>query len=126
MTPGSADAVRAPVASVANKSSVERVLEHLRSTNSSQDPAFDSVRDPAEMARIIGSYAGELHALQVSVARAAAYIWVRFHRKHAARDLLFRIQLDPGPGRGDQQAPKVLPNPADRRKDGVPDANAQL
>jgi hypothetical protein len=114
---------RRTIASVANQSSVERVLEHLRNANPSQDPTFDSVRDPAEMARIIGSYAGELQAVQVSVARAAAYIWVRFHRKHAARDLLFRIQPEAVSRPG---APKVLTDTVDRRKDGVPDADRPL
>lgn len=118
---------RQTVASVANQSSVERVLDHLRHASPSQDPTFDSVRDPAEMSRIIGSYAAELQAVQVSVARAASYIWVRFFRKHAARDLLFRIQSEIGPRPQQPSGPaKVLSDPVDRRKEGVSDANAPL
>jgi len=118
---------RRTVASIANKSSVEVVLGHMRSTNPSQDPTFDSVRDPVEMSRIIGSYAGELQAAHVSVARAATFIWVRFHRKHAARDLLFRIQPDPALDHlGQPRNAKVLPEPADRRKDSVSDASTPL
>jgi hypothetical protein len=115
---------RRAIASVARTSSVKQVLEHLRQANPSQDPTFDSVRDPDEISRIISSYALELVAARVSIARAANYIWVRFHRKQWERDLLFRIHpLSRAVSPSNVQVPsKVLPETADRRKDGVSNA----
>jgi hypothetical protein len=115
------------IACVATESSVRKLLYELRRANPILDPAFDTVHDPAEMARIVCSYAVELRATRVTAARAADYIWVRFHRKDAARDLLFRILPEashrtPVPPAG----AKAIPTSVDRRKDGVSDAATPL
>lgn len=115
------------IACVATESSVRQLLCDLRRTDPALDPTFDTVHDPAEMARIVCSYSVELRATAVNAVRAADFIWVRFHRKDSVRDLLFRILPEtshrtPAP----PAAAKAIPTSADRRKDGVSDAATPL
>jgi len=114
------------VACVASGKAIGQVLDELRRTASWEDPCFENVRDPREMTAAICSYAEHLRARRISVARAAAFLWVRFHGLRSARDLLFRIlqatpQEPPDLARDFPSAPL---DSADPGKDGVPDASS--
>src|SRR5207245_10636577 len=78
------------VACVATASAIARLLDQLRRTAAREETSFDTVRDPREVTSTICSYASELQASRISIARAAAYLWVRFHRSGSSLDLLFR------------------------------------
>lgn len=111
------------IACVADESAVASLLEQLHRGPSESVSSFDTMREPREIAWTIRSFAGEYQASQITLARASAYIWVRFASAHLTRDLLFRIR--PGPQQLASAASfssKALSAPADRRKDGVSDA----
>jgi hypothetical protein len=116
------------LSSVAVASAVARVLDDLRRHAAKEETCFDTIRDPQEMTWIICSYADELKAAKISLARASGFIWVRFHRRKSARDLLFRISpaatptfFEKSPGRA-----KGFAVSADTGKDGVSDACTSL
>jgi hypothetical protein len=113
------------LACVATDSSVAAVLDNLRRASSGNETCFETIRDPREITRTICSYAGEVRASRVSMARVAGYLWIRFHKGSSSRDLLFRLYSVPlsvstnslssvslGPA-------KENPASADVRKDGV-------
>lgn len=62
------------------------------------------------------SYAEHLQAHRVSVARAAAFLWVRFHGSRSARDLLFRVLpgSQPEPSDLTREIPNAFQVSADR------------
>lgn len=110
------------IACVAAESAIDRELAWIRRHRAVEEPCFDTVRDSVEMARIVGSYSDVLRARRIAVARVAAHIWVRFHCRHAVRDLLFRAAPgSPSPERSPVPAKAFLAQ-ADTRKDGVSDA----
>jgi hypothetical protein len=116
------------IACAADEAAVSKVLEELRRTSSLTETSFDTMRDPREIATTIRNYAGEYHASRITIARASAYLWVRFSSSSQfSRDLLFRIRPEPEPSRlPSPAASKVFLNDADRRDDGVPDAAEPL
>lgn len=109
---------------VATGTAIHAQLERFRKLTSGNDTSFDSVRESHEMTWTICNYAVELHAKRLVLARAGAYIWVRFFRAEAARDLLFRILPDNHPNFADRPPalPKVFSDSADDRKGRVSDA----
>jgi hypothetical protein len=109
------------VACVSSASAIAHFLEHLRRTAPREEASFDTVRDPRDMAATISNYAEELQATRISLARAAAYLWVRFHRNRSSRDLLFRVLPEPPFTFSDRLCglPKAFPVSADKGKDGV-------
>lgn len=114
------------IACVSPDSLVREALEKLRRLDAGTEISFDTVRDPAEMAATICSYAVQMDARRIKTVRAGSYIWVAFFRKDARRELLFRV---PG-ARTDEMAvsrERVKGNSgsADSGKDGVPDANKE-
>jgi hypothetical protein len=113
---------------VAPSSAVDAQLEQFRKLTSGNDTSFDTVRESSEMTWTICNYATELKAKRLALARAGAYIWVRFFSDRSARDLLFRILPD-NPGilvdRSSSRA-KAFPASADGRKGGVSDASIPL
>jgi hypothetical protein len=114
---------------VAPGSAVTDSLSQLRRRAERTETIFDSIRDAREMSWTICNYAGELRAARVAIARVTAHIWVRFYRREASRDLLFRVLPESGAGFPNQRAsgrPKVSQASADTRKDGVPDAAEPL
>jgi len=113
------------VACMAPKSAVAQLLDHRRATNP-PETSFDTVRDPGEITYTICSYAQELRASRVAIARVTAHIWVRFYRKDANRDLLFRILPDHCSKLTHLPPAKAFSVPADNRKDGVSDATLPL
>ena len=117
------------VACAANESTISAVLAQFRQHSDSAETCFETVRDPREMSLIIASYAAELRAVQIALVRTATYIWVRFHRKDAKRDLLFHIAPENRSPAIDSPAAKstnVQPISADIRKEGVSDASGSL
>jgi hypothetical protein len=113
------------VACVAEETAVGKVLEELQRGAAQAESSFDTMRDPREIAWTIRSYAGEYRASHIALARASAYLWVRFACGPGSRDLLFRLRsaADSVPG---PYSPKVFPDPADKRKDGVSNAAGPL
>jgi hypothetical protein len=111
------------IACVADETAVAKVLEELHRGAGEAESSFDTMRDPREIAWTIRSYAGEYRASQIAVARASAYVWVRFASRRLTRDLLFRIRSATEQlASTSSSALKVLSNPADRGADGVPHA----
>ncbi len=113
---------------VANGSAVQTKLEQFRRLTSANDTSFDTVRESPEMTWTICNYATELKAKRLVLARAGAYVWVRFFKAKAARDLLFRILPDNHPNFIERSSArtKALSVPADGRKGGVSDASIPL
>ena len=109
---------------VASESAIDERIARLRRLRAGEEPCFDSIRDPIEMARIIASYSGALHSRRFAVARVASHVWVRFQCQRSVRDLLFRIAGAPSPGAAERFAPdaKAFLFSADTRKDGVSNA----
>lgn len=116
------------VACAANESTISTVLAQFRLHSPGEETCFETVRDPREMMLIICSYAAELRALHIALVRTSTYIWVRFHRKDAKRDLLFHIAAETKPPALEPGANKTNPLPvsADIRKEGVSDASGLL
>jgi len=112
------------IACVANETAVDKVLEELRRCTAITETSFDTMRDPREIVRTIRNYAAEYRASRITLARASTYLWVRFTANgQVSRDLLFRIRPEPDSSRfPSPSVPKVFPDIADSRKDGVPDA----
>jgi hypothetical protein len=116
------------VACMAPQSAVTHLLAQLRAADRSEI-SFDTLRDPFDIASTICSYAQELRAAQIAIARATSHIWVRFFRRDANRDLLFRILPDHCSTLAQSPAappPKAFRFPADNRKDGVSNAPLPL
>jgi hypothetical protein len=113
---------------VAPGAAIQSQLEQFRKLTSSNITTFDSVRESPEMTLTICNYAAELQASRLVLARAGAYIWVRFFRAASSRDLLFRILPDPSAsfvGRSPVRA-KAFAASADDGKGGVSDASLPL
>jgi hypothetical protein len=112
------------IACVSPDSLVREALENLRRHDTGAEICFDTVRDAGEMAATICNYAIQMEAQRIKTVRAGAYIWVGFFRKHARRDLLFRV---PGAGVAAAGRERIKGNSAaaDNRKDGVSDAETQ-
>jgi len=113
------------VACVSTESSVNLALEMLRRHGSSHEICFDSVHEPLEIAAAICSYAAQLSARRLKVVRAGGYVWAALFRGEVRRDLLFRA---PAPQQFRPREPqgtgiKDIPSIADKRRDGVYDAN---
>lgn len=116
------------IACAADETAIAKVLEELRRGAALTETSFDTMRDPREIARTIANYAAEYRASRIALARASAYLWVRFSASSQfSRDLLFRIRQEPDFSRAPSPpGAKVLPDPADSRRDGVPDAAEPL
>jgi hypothetical protein len=111
---------------VAPETRIATLLNSLRLQSEKSEIAFDTVREPREIARIICNYTIELQATRIAISRVSSHIWVRFFSREMARDLLFRIlqvnssspHMEPLP-----QRPKAFTRSADSIKDGVTDAS---
>jgi len=112
---------------VAAASAVQQQLERFRKLASGSSTTFDTVRDSAEIARTICNYAIELHPQRIVIARAGAFIWVRFFGSQSSRDLLFRVLSENSakPLERPSERAKAFAVSADGRKVGVSHAAAQ-
>jgi hypothetical protein len=117
------------LACVASGSAITELLAVLRRSTDRPESSFDTIRDPQEIARIICNYADELQATRIAIARVTAHIWVRFFRRTAIRDLLFRVFLAKSSALSSGVSPgaaKAFLPFADTGKDGVPNAAEPL
>jgi hypothetical protein len=114
--------------SVAPAPAVQMRLEQLRRFSSGNSTCFDTVRESPEMTWTICNYATELGAARVVLARAGAFVWVRFFRTGPARDLLFRVlpESQTNPLKQSSVRTKASAIAADGRKGGVSDASLPL
>lgn len=113
---------------VAPGDAVQTQLEQFRRLTSGNNTSFDTVRESAEMTWTICNYATELQAKRLILARAGAYIWVRFFPAKATRDLLFRILPDNHVHFSERSSAraKAFPVSADGGKGGVSHASLPL
>jgi len=109
------------IACVSRESAIKECLEWLRRKSETTGIVFDTVRDPAEMAATICSYAAQLDIRTLKVVRAAGYLWVAFFRNGVRRDLLFRLRTSSG-----AETTKAVAAPADIRRDGVSKSGEEL
>ena len=75
----------------------ETLRQSLRSPGprTLQEVIFDHISDVSEFARIVSSYASEMKAVEVRLARCEPHIWVRLLRAvQPALDLIVRSPLD--------------------------------
>jgi hypothetical protein len=116
------------VACASNESTIAAVLAQFRQHTEREETCFETVRDPREMSWTICSYATELRAVRIALVRTPTYIWVRFYRRNAKRDLLFHIASELKSAGAEQVSGRanVLSTSADIRKDGVSDASGPL
>jgi hypothetical protein len=113
---------------VARESAVGEALEQFRRRSAGNEICFDTVRDPAEIAATICSYAAQMDIREVKVVPAGGCLWVAFFRKSVRRDLLFRVPSADPARTGEPLLPqiKALPNIDDMRRDGVAGAALPL
>lgn len=105
---------------VATEASVLSALESMAPAADREEISFDTLRDPRDITSTVRSYAHELRADRVAIVRAGCFLWTRFHRRAAPRDLLFRM-FSSQDSKAEQFPPlsKASSNSADTRKDGV-------
>jgi hypothetical protein len=80
-------------ACVIGESLINRELESMRRSVEAEI-VFDSAQSSTEMARICCSYALQLRANHMRLARCGHYLWTRFRRPTGAFDLLFRSSIE--------------------------------
>jgi hypothetical protein len=103
---------------VARESAVHEALEQFRKCSAGTEICFDTIRDPAEIAATICSYATQMDIRELKVVPAGGYLWVALFRKDQRRDLLFRVPGAPAVQPVLEQI-KAFPEIADMRRDGV-------
>ncbi|HTP69341.1 MAG TPA: hypothetical protein VMJ35_10600 [Dongiaceae bacterium] len=82
------------LACVARESVIKESLELLRKPLEESEIRFDTMRDPAEIASTICSYAGQMDVRRVTLVRAVGYLWAALFHDGVRRDLLFRVSED--------------------------------
>ena len=82
-------------ACVVSDQAMNRLLSKVRPSDKDSTHTFENVVEPAEMARIVASYAGRLSATEVKLTECGPYIWVRLHADRKDSDLVFRVQSQP-------------------------------
>lgn len=97
---------------VATHSSVSAALESVAALAPREEIVFDTLRDPRGVTAAIASYAEELRSEKLILARAGAFLWTRFFRANAPRDLLFRILLPHNPSLEQSRLPTNVNSPS--------------
>jgi len=73
-------------------STLQENLQILARHRGANDVVFDRVKDTAECAHIIGSYAAKVGAQEVRLARCGGYTWIRLERlRQEAVNLLLQV-----------------------------------
>jgi hypothetical protein len=75
---------------IVSESELLDALEALRRGENDLGTVFDTGFDPAEMARTTRSYARQVGATEVWMARSGRFIWTRLQKPEECKDLLFR------------------------------------
>jgi hypothetical protein len=76
---------------IISESALARALERLHCISSEPATVFESPLEPREMARTTRSYASQVSAQEISVARAGSYLWIRLQTPQYPKDILFQI-----------------------------------
>jgi len=75
---------------IVSESALRKAFEQLQGRTTAAATVFDSVLDVREMARTTRSYASQLSAQDVKMARTGAFIWIRLHSGPSSKDILFQ------------------------------------
>lgn len=76
-------------------SALQKALRALAQRQGRSDAVFDRMEDPAECARIIGSYAAHVEAEEVRLATCGQHIWIRLERlRRETVNLVLRAPRD--------------------------------
>ncbi|MBZ5659234.1 MAG: hypothetical protein LAO08_02400 [Acidobacteriia bacterium] len=75
---------------VVSESELLSALDSLRHTESEPATVFDSPTSPVEMARTTRSYARQVDATDVWIARSGRFIWIRLQTLMEPKDILFQ------------------------------------
>lgn len=79
---------------VAGRTAIAFLLERLRQQSRPSEVQFGPLHDPAEMARIAGSYIVRLGAEEIRVRRLGSLIWLRLRVRSAGVNVLFRLNSE--------------------------------
>jgi hypothetical protein len=75
---------------IVSESELLSALESLRHSEAEPATVFDSPSEPLEMARTTRSYARQLDATDVWIARSGKFIWIRLLTSKEPKDILFQ------------------------------------
>jgi hypothetical protein len=75
---------------IVSESDLAGALAAFRSLASAPTTVFESPNEPLEMARTTRSYAWQVGAKQVWVARSGQFIWIRMQTEQENKDILFQ------------------------------------
>ncbi len=73
-----------------SRSAFKEAIQKLPARQGARETSFESVTEPAEMARIITGYARRCSSDELRVNSSGEYIWARLLRRHGEFNLLFR------------------------------------
>jgi hypothetical protein len=76
---------------IARESSLQQVLEAIRSFPRPPEIMIDNTRDPLEMAQTLRSYVAAKTAEQVRIVKCEAYIWAQLEKSSQPTNVLFRL-----------------------------------
>ncbi len=79
---------------IVSESDLSGALATMRPLVGAPTAVFESPSEPLEMARTTSSYAWQLKADDVRVARSGRFIWIRMETAQGAKDLLFQAPSD--------------------------------
>lgn len=75
---------------IVSESELTGALALLRPLAAAPTAVFESPNEPLEMARTTRSYAWQVGARNVSVARSGQFIWIRMQTEQENKDILFQ------------------------------------
>jgi hypothetical protein len=75
---------------IVSESDLLGALESFRPLASAPTAVFENSNEPLEMARTTRSYAWQLGARDVWVARSGRFIWIRMQTQQEYKDILFQ------------------------------------
>jgi len=78
------------IACMGAESEVNQALEEWQRRCVESEICFDTVREAWEIAETVCSYAAQLNAKQIKLARAGAFLWAAYFGNGARRNVLFR------------------------------------
>jgi hypothetical protein len=79
---------------IVSESALAEAFEALHRAGDVPATIFDSPLEPREMARTTCSYAWQVGAENVSMARSGQFLWVRLHTPEGCKDILFQSLAD--------------------------------
>ena len=79
---------------VVSESALQGAFEALHRAGDPPTTVFDSTIEPRELARITGSYAWQVGAEDVSMARSGRFLWIRLKTAKSSKDILFQSLVD--------------------------------